>query len=273
MVRDIEQACARRGFTVAVCNTDENLARERTYVELMLEEKAAGVIMAPATEVAKNIEPLLDAGIPGVTVDRLVEDDRVSSVLLDNSLAGELLVEHLLEHGHRNFAAVMGTTTATPSRERLASMARRIQAVPGTALTVVGRELREAIGVERTLSSVGPDVVRMLRSIEPMPTAIVCANAIMLISVMCELERVGLAVPDDIAVVGFDDMPGFPLFRTPITVISQSARQIGNRAVEILFESLSTPHHEQVIERVEPEFIIRSSCGRHDEDMHFTRLH
>jgi len=261
MARAVEQAAAERGFALTVCNTDEDLERERTYVDLMLEEKVAGVIAAPATEDSPNLTPLLEAGTPVVTVDRLIADRRADAVLLDNAIATRLLVDDLLAHGHRSFVAVLGTTTATPSRERLAAMRAALASTSGTTLTVAASGLRETVGVQHTLETIGASVLRLTASMRERPTAFVCANAIMLTSLMETFQRAGIRVPDDAAVVGFDDMPGFSLFAAPVTVVAQPVRLIGRSAVDLLFDHMHNPTRERRVVRVAPELILRRSCG------------
>lgn len=261
VARAVEKAAAQRGFALSMCNSDENLARERTYIDLLIEERVAGVIISPATEARSAMLPLLEAGIPVVTIDRTVDDPRVDSVLLDNEEATRLLMNDLLEHGHRHFTAVVGTTVATPSRERLDTMRSMIEAVPGATLVVAGSRLGETVGVQHTLESIGPAVTAMALSSHPQPTAYVCANAIMLTSVLTALNDQHVRIPEDAAVVGFDDMPGFALFRTPVTVVAQPTEDIGEAAVRMLFDRMENPGKPAEIVRVPPNFVVRRSCG------------
>jgi DNA-binding LacI/PurR family transcriptional regulator len=259
--RAVENAAAERGFALTICNTDESLSREQTYIDLMIEEKVAGVIMAPATEDPSALDPLVAAGIPVVTIDRIVRNGHADAVLLDNAAATELLVRDLLGHGHRHFAAVLGTTTATPSRERLDSLRDVLDSVPDTTLLLAGSRLGGTVGIEHTLETIGPSVVKMIAEAEDRPTAFICANAVMLMSVLEALLAEGIRVPEDAAVVGFDDMAGFSLFATPVTVVAQPTRQIGRLAVDQLFERMQEPDRPSQVTRVPPQLVVRRSCG------------
>lgn len=263
--RAIETAAAAQGYAVFICNTDESLERERFYFDLMVEERVAGVIVSPSIEDPANLAVLRDADIPVVTFDRIVEGPGLDSVLLDNEAATNILIEDLLEHGHRRIAAVMGTTTATSSRERLDVLHRRIEAVPGAELIVTEAALQGTVGVEHALAVVGEQALTLQSPDGQLPTAYICANAIMLTSVMSALQRAGISVPDEAAVVGFDDMPGFDLFATPVTVVAQPMQLIGEKAAELLFARIEDPEREPTTVRVPPELRLRRSCGHKAE--------
>lgn len=261
VARAIENAAAARGYALAVCNSDENLARERTYIDLLIEEQVAGVIISPSTEDSGILEPLQRAGIPTVTLDRRLEAEHVDNVLLDNAEATLLLMADLIAHGHRHFAAVVGTTAATPSRERLDAMRSIIETIPGGTLTVAGSRLGETIGLRQTLATVGRSVLSLTQAAHPAPTAYICANAIMLTSLLEALHDSHIEVPGDVAVVGFDDMPGFALFAAPVTVVAQPTSRIADTAIDLLFSRITQPDLPSRTVLVAPELILRRSCG------------
>ena len=261
IARAVENAAAARGFALAVCNSDENLGRERTYIDLLIEEQVAGVIISPATEDPGALRPLRDARVPVVTLDRRIDAQYTDNVLLDNAAATQMLLADLLAHGHRHFAAVVGTTAATPSRERLEAMRSELERVPGATLVVAGSRLGDTVGVRQTLETVGPAVLALTRAAHPEPTAYVCANAVMLTSLLEALHDQGVAVPDDVAVVCFYDMPGFSLFATPVTCVTQPTRRIATKAVELLFSRMAEPGLPSRTTLLTPELVTRRSCG------------
>lgn len=262
IARVIETEAAKRGYAVIICNTDEDLERERFYFDLMIEERVAGVIVSPSVEDPVALDHLTRAGIPAVTLDRCFENAAFDGVLLDNAAACNMLVDHLLEHGHRRFAAVIGTTEATPSRERLETLKHRVGSIPGASLVVAESALQDTIGVEHTLRAVGSSAVNLRSPDGERPTAFICANAIMLTGVMGALVSAGVRVPDDAAVVGFDDMPGFSLFATPVTVVAQPTQTIGTLATSMLFDRIEKPNRATAIVRVPPRLRVRLSCGQ-----------
>lgn len=260
VARAVEGVATVDGRAVFVCNTDEDLERERLYFQLMAEERVAGVIVSPAVEDATGLRFLTEAGIPVVTVDRTFPGLEFDGVLLDNARAIDLLVGDLLDHGHRHFAAVVGTTTATPSRERLAAMKSLLGRTPDTSLAITESNLGGTVGVQRTLDTIGAQALALLRRPQ-VPTAFVCANAVMLISVMQAFAAAGIRVPEDAAVVCFDDMPGFELFATPVTVAAQPAEQLGREAARLLLDRIQNPDRATTVLRIAPELQLRRSCG------------
>lgn len=261
--RRVETMAAESGTAVIVCNTDEDLDREQFYYNLMVEEQVAGVIAAPATEDLAALRPLTDAGIPVVTFDRRFPGDPHDSVLLDNTAATAALVADLLSHGHRHFAAVVGTTTATPSRERLHAIRQLLQPHQDATLTVIESDLHGTVGVQHTLDMIGPAAIDRAGAgaAAPRPTAFICANAIMVISVLTALRSAGLRVPHDAAVVGYDDIPGFSLFDTPVTVVDQPTAWMAEVAVERLFRRLEDPSRPTTATLAPPTLRHRASCG------------
>lgn len=261
IARSVEGAASEHGFGVFVCSTDENLDREQFYVDLMIEERVSGVIVSPALEGGGTLSVLTDAGIPVVTVDRLDPSGLHDAVLLDNASATEALAEDLLSHGHRRFAALVGTTAATSSRERLTALRQALETVPGTELRVEEGHLRETVGVERTMRTIGEHALRLVESSTDRPTAIVCANAVMVMGVIDALMDAGISIPDDVAVVGYDDVPAFKRYATPVTVAGQPTEAIGANAAALLFDRIHSPKRPAQVLRMPPQMHFRNSCG------------
>lgn len=260
VARVVESACAERGLAVFVCNTDEDLRRQEFYLDLMIAERVSGVIISPALEDHRALEPLRRAGVPTVTVDRIDPAEDFDAVLLDNAAATAALIDDLVGHGHRRFLALMGTTKATSSRERVEAMRAALAGIEGSSLTVAEGALQETAGLGRTMKTIGRRALEIL-SQPGAPTAVVCANAVMAMSLLDALLEAGIRVPDDVAVVGFDDMPGFAHFSVPITVATQPTELIGRRAAELLLDRIDDNARDRQIVRFPPELRLRSSCG------------
>ncbi|TDD73070.1 LacI family transcriptional regulator [Jiangella aurantiaca] len=263
VARTVEGAAAERRHAVLLCNTDEDLDQERLYLDLLIEENVAGVIVAPSAEQIGPLAQLREQGIPTVTLDRRVEDDPFDAVLVDHRAGARELVAHLLEHGHRSIAAVMGTTAATPSRERLAGCREAIDAVDGAELSVVEGEMRDAVGVQGTFELGERLAMEMLLG-DDRPSAVFCANGLLSLGVLRAVRRLGLRVPDDIAVVGFDDQPFFDLLDPPLSVAAQPLDQLGRTAVELLFDRIAHPDRDVSTVILPPSVRLRRSCGCSD---------
>ncbi|MFC0531385.1 LacI family DNA-binding transcriptional regulator [Phytohabitans kaempferiae] len=260
IARAVEDVAAEHRHAVLLCNTDEDLAQEDLYLDLLVGERVAGVIVAPSTEELGPLGQLVEAGIPTVTVDRKVGDGTFDSVLLDNRPGAVALVEDLLAHGHRRIGVIVGTTAATPSRERLAGCQEAVAAVAGASLVVGEGQLRDAIGTAGTMELAGRLALDMLSAADP-PTALFCGNGLLAQGVLLALRHSGRRVPDDVAVVGFDDLPLFQLLDRPQTVAAQPTDRIGRAAAELLFRRIDDPDRPAEAVVLPPELRWRASCG------------
>ncbi|MEV4333992.1 LacI family DNA-binding transcriptional regulator [Streptomyces sp. NPDC049597] len=264
VARAVEAVAADRGYAVLLCNTAERLEQEDLYLDLMIAESVAGVIIAPSTEDPASLGKLVDTSTPTVTVDRWVSGDLFDSVTVDHRAGARALVDHLLDHGHRHIAAVVGTTTATPTRERLAGCREALEGRSGARLTVCEGKPQDAIGVARTLD-LGRRVVAELLDMDgdERPTALFCGNNLLSEAVVRALRERDVRIPQDIALVGFDDLPLFDLLEPPLTVAAQPIEEIGRTAAELLFARIAEP--DRALSRIlaEPRLRIRRSCGSH----------
>lgn len=262
IARAVESVAAAHRHAVLLCNTDEDLTQEDLYIDLLVSEQVAGVIITPSTEQLGPLTRLLDAGIPTVALDRRVQGNPFDTVLVDNVAGAKALISDLLEHGHRRIGAIMGTTVATPSRERLAGCRGAIDRVRGASLFVGEGELKAAVGISETMELAGKLALDMLASSEP-PTAFFCANAILSQGTLFALKRAGRRVPDEIALVGFDDLPAFALLDPPLTVAAQPIEELGRSAASLLFRRIAEPDRKPEIIVLPPELRWRDSCGGH----------
>lgn len=264
VARAVEAVAADRGYAVLLGNTAERLEQEDVHLDLMLSESVAGLIVAPSAEDIGPLAKLLDTGTPAVTVDRRVQGDPFDSVSVDHRTGARALTHHLLQHGHRHIATIIGTTTATPSRERLAGCREALTGVPEARLTVYEGKPQDAIGVARTLD-LGRRVVAELleRDGATRPTALFCGNNLLTESVVRALRERHIQVPRDIALVGFDDLPLFDLLDPPLTVAAQPVEEIGSTAANLLFARIAEPGRPLSKVLAEPQVRIRRSCGAH----------
>ncbi|MCU1491607.1 MAG: HTH-type transcriptional regulator KdgR [Acidimicrobiaceae bacterium] len=261
IARAVEDEAAAQDRPVLLCNTDEDLERERMYLNLLIEERVAGVIVAPSTEDPEALAPLFEAGIPTVAVDRRISGDPVPAVLVDNIAGARALVGDLLAHGHRRIAAVTGTTEGTPSRERLEACRAIISETSGARLYEAEGKLRDAIGVNHTIELACRLATELMTDRHEPPTAFFCANGILTQGVLQALRRLGRRMPSDVALVGFDDLPLFSILETTITAAAQPTETIGRRAAQLLFRAIDDPDAPPEIVIVPPELRWRDSCG------------
>lgn len=262
LARVIESEAALQGLGLMICNTDESLTRQSFYIDLLLQERVAGVIAMPATDDPQQIRSLLDSDIPTVTVDRIVPDHNVDCVLIDNAAATHALVADLLGHQRRRFLGIFGTQDATPSRERLEAVQEQLSTRSGVTLSVRTLSLGSTIGIAQATRRITSIVQESFGSSAYNPDAIICSNAMTVEIVMKTLFERSIRVPDEVSVVGYDDMIGLDLFYSPVTVADQPFDRIGKRAVELLLSRMSgDADRSQRIIRIQPDMQFRDSCG------------
>jgi len=253
LVRGVEDVAYQNGYSILLCNADEDPAKEHLYVEVLRAERVAGAIVACTSETC--CQALREFYLTWVAVDRRVSNLAVDTVVVDNVAGARQAVLHLLDLGHRRIGLIGGPVTVTTGRERrdgyLAAFAERGVPVP-TDLLRIG-DFKEASG-HRLVSE-------LLAQPDP-PTALFIANNLMTMGALQALQERAVHIPQDVSVVGFDDMPWLPLLAPPLTAVRQPTYQIGKEAAELLFRRLQEgPQKPTEMIVLQPELIIRGSTA------------
>lgn len=227
--RAVEDAAYQANMRVVLCNIDENPNREAMYLRLMQEERITGLIYAP-TRIASDRLDRMEFDFPVVLVDRTGPIGRHDSVVLDNFAAAGALVEHLHGNGRRAILGLFGNTSST-AVERAAGY-RAAVAERGLAARVELMPPSAEAALERLVALLGaPD----------RPDAVICSNGLILLGAVKALRRLGLEMPRDVAVAGFDNEMWTELVGPGLTVIEQPVAEIGRTAMTLLFERLALP--------------------------------
>jgi LacI family fructose operon transcriptional repressor len=228
--RAVEDAAYERGYSVLICNTDEDPKKEAMYLELLRDENVAGIVFSPTQRYSS--QPLAhDARMPVVIIDRLVADRSLDTVVLDNVTAAYELTGHLLGNGYCRLAGLFGDSSIT-GQERFTGFKRAIQER--------GLEPQShAFVAPRT--SAGYDAVSRLLDQEARPDAILASNALLTAGAFKAIHERGLKIPSDIALAGFDLTEWGGFVDPPLTVIAQPIEEIGGAATELLFERMAEP--------------------------------
>ncbi|MDR6116106.1 LacI family fructose operon transcriptional repressor [Sphingomonas sp. SORGH_AS789] len=227
--RAIENLAYSRGQRVILCNTDEDPAREAMYLQLMQEERVAGVILAPTRDGLANITRT-KPDYPMVLIDRAAPGIAHDCVVLDNGAMSEMLVEHLHDRGFRRIAGLFGATSRT-GMERRAGFEAAAQRLGLVA---------EAIAVPHGDGEVA-EVMADLLARADRPQALVASNGVTLLAVLRTLREHGLSVPDDIALVGFDNEGWMDIVGGGLSVIEQPVEEIGRTAMAMLIDRFDHP--------------------------------
>ncbi len=227
MVRGVEDVAYGAGYSLVLCDSDEDVAKEARYLDLIMAERMAGAIVSPASSVGSNLNPVIAQGIPVVLVDRRVDSPILDTVMVDDRRAARGAVEHLIANGYRRIACVTGPLDTTTGQERLAGYR--------DALERTGRPPEDEL-VRTADFKVGGGfaATRSLLELPEPPEAIFVANNLMTLGALSAIEAMGLVVPDEVALVGFDDMPWAPLIRPPLTAVAQPTYELGLETARLL---------------------------------------
>jgi LacI family transcriptional regulator len=230
MVRGIEDVAQTLGYSVVLCNTDEDGRKEAEYIAVAESERMAGVIIVPASERATDVSPLVDAGTPVVAVDRRVRDSRVDTVIADNMDGAQQATAHLLE-SYERVACITGHRRATTATERLKGYER--------ALRRAGREVDSSlVRVADFRQAGGREAMASLLAEPNPPDAVFVANNLMTVGALEALVEAGVDMPGEMGIVGFDDVPWASIVRPALSTVGQQTYEVGRVAGRLLGERI-----------------------------------
>lgn len=254
LARGVEDAAQRHGFTVLIGNSDEQQEKERRYLEVMQAESVDGVILPPISERDPAATELVRSGKPVVLVDRRLAKVQADTVVADNVGGAYRATEHLLGLGHRRIGFIEGRPEVSTSRERLEGYTQALAAhgIPRQPELVRSGDSRQQSG--RRLAG-------RLLELSDRPTALLVGNSLMTLGAVESIQRKGLRIPEDVALVGYDDMPWALAMSPPLTVVRQPGYELGHRAMELLLQRMENPGRSKVVVVLEPELVVRRSCG------------
>jgi LacI family repressor for deo operon, udp, cdd, tsx, nupC, and nupG len=233
ILKGVEARAREAGYSVLMGNTENNPEREAEYFDMLRDGHADGMIlMTGKLPERDDMEPAMLAALPVVVALEIIENSGLPHVMIDNVAAAREAVRHLISLGHRRIAHICGPLPEILSVHRRQGY-REAMAEAGLPVP----EGYEPIG-DYTLDS-GQVLCRKLFSHEPKPTALFIANDEMAFGAVNELRRLGLRVPEDVSVVGFDDIFLSHAFHPPLTTVSQPRAEIGQRAMELLLGILN----------------------------------
>ncbi|MEV7799012.1 LacI family DNA-binding transcriptional regulator [Microbacterium foliorum] len=255
VVRGAEDRAADAGMTVLLGNSDERDERQLAHLELFQEQRVNGVLLTPATDDLTAVHRFAAGGMPVVLVDREVEEGVLPSVSVDDVEGGRLAAEHLLSSGRRRLAFVGGPQSVQQVADRLRGVRLAVAAHPDatlkvfeqSALTVLqGRAAGEAIAA---------------RPADSRPDAVFAANDLLAVGLLQAFSfGSGIRVPEDIAMVGYDDIDFASATVVPLSSVRQPARLLGWTGVDLLLKELDGVEHDRRV-RFQPELIVRESSS------------
>jgi DNA-binding LacI/PurR family transcriptional regulator len=256
IARAVEDQAHKQGYSLIICSTDNDDARIERYVSLLMQKSVDGMIIGTGVEQKEVIEPLLQKSIPITMVARDLPDIEVHAVSLHDVEGGRLAASHLIGLGHTRLGVLSEHPKVSSTRERL----RGVREV----LAAAGLELPEAL-----VKACGSDLVKDgkrhalgLLQDEGRPTALFCCNDLIAIGALQAAKELGLSVPEEISIVGFDNTILATVTDPLLTTIAQPTELMGKLAVDLTLGSINKTQAEKSCRSVlPPELIVRSSTA------------
>jgi len=267
LVLGAEDWLNERGYSVQVANSSQQPSREHAQLALFEQQRVRGVLYAPIWGLDERVQHLRGRDIPVVLLDRAGNEGDFCSVSVDDVEGGRLAISHLLDQGHRNIAFVGGPSRLQQIRDRRqgAEIARSQHGDSSNLLIISTPATDTDSGVAAAEEIVAlPTAER--------PTAVFAANDLVAIGLLQGFITHGLAVPDDMAIIGYDDITFAASAAVPLSSIRQPRADLGRRAAELLFEEIQavdqTVNHDHQQIRFTPELIVRRSTVPKSKQRH-----
>ena len=254
VVRGIEDHCYKKGYSAFLCNSDSDVEKEYCYLQILREKSVDGIVLVSSGDNKDSHELLGKSNIPYVIIDREVPFLYADSVLIDNYRGGYQATSHLISLGHKSIGCITGPSQVTPSWQRREGYTR--------ALQDHGLPVEEALIIQGDFrSGSGGDGLHQFLEMKSPPTAIFACNDIMAIGAMAAARKLGISVPDQMSIIGFDDIALAALVVPQLTTISQPKKLLGKTGAELLLRRVKKEQADKEVIVLQPELIIRNSTA------------
>lgn len=254
VARGVEDAASKRDYAVFLCNSDESANKEDRYINILIEQQVRGVLITPTDVKSDRLDAMRERGIAVTLVDREIKGRKQCSVSVDDIHGGQLGIEYLTGLGHTDIAWVCGPDSIPQVADRGAGVAK--------AAKFAGAKV-ETIRVSLMNTTQGEEAAKKILALKTIPTAIFCANDLLALGVMRTLRENKLRIPEQVSVLGYDDIEFAASAAVPLSSIAQPAYQMGVTAADLLLnecEEAATHEHQQI--RFQPQLVERASTGK-----------
>ncbi len=231
IAKSVEDVAQKSGYNMILCNGDDNPQKELQYLKVLKSNRVDGIILTPTGQNADYINALIKSGVKMVLLDRLIDGVACDAVLIDNEKGSYEAVNHLIEEGYRKIAIITGYLDRTTGKGRLNGYLRALRDAKidkNDSLIKKGNFKKQS----------GLQLTKELLNSSAKPEALFVSNIDMTLGAMLAIKEIGLRVPQELGVVGFDDFEWANLVETPITVVRQPVYSLGFNAAEMLLRKI-----------------------------------
>ncbi len=255
VVRGIEDVLNPVGYSLLLCNADENVEKETSYLKVLMNKKVDGVILTSAGGDHKTIKEIVRRGMPVVLIDRLVDGLDTDGVIIDNVSGAYDATSHLISEGYRKIGIITGPLEIMTAKERFEGYTK--------ALQDAGIEFDENLVENGGYTQKGGYTAAKQLAERAHPDAIFIANNVMTTGALLALKELKIKIPEEVGIVGFDDLEWAPLMDPPLTTISQPIYTIGSIAAQLLLRKLSgAAKIKKEVVVLKPRLVIRKSSRK-----------
>lgn len=253
LCRGAEDEANLRNYSLIICNSDDQSQKEENYLRLLQEQQVDGILLSSKNRLSQTSKDLLQSGrIPYILFDRGDEASNQSGVFLDNEKGGYLAGKHLTDLGHTKIACLTGPTEIRNSQQRLTgfqlALAEAGVEIPPSFILVGDFQMETAYKIAKEFLQ--------LNSV----TAIFAGNDLMACGVYRAAHELGIQIPGQLSIIGFDDIPLVTALIPKLTTIRQGTYEMGRKAIELLINELENKSSEGVV--FEPTLIVRESTKK-----------
>ncbi|MFJ8247040.1 LacI family DNA-binding transcriptional regulator [Peribacillus asahii] len=254
IIRAIENYFYKHGFQIIVCNADDQPEKEKNYIEMLRAKQVDGIIIFPTGDNLDLYKRMKSDQFPVVFMDRAIEELNIATVMLDNHLASKLAVDRFVEKGYENIAIITTSIfrNISPRLERIQGYkeALELHGIP------VNLEYIKTANAEEI-----SDKLSELFELKKPPQAILAGNDIVLNEVLRYMKKHNMNIPDDVAVIGIDEVSYADFYTPTITTVNQPAIEMANQAAQLLLNQINkTGKEDTSVHRLKPTLLLRNSC-------------
>jgi DNA-binding LacI/PurR family transcriptional regulator len=231
IAKSVEDVANKSGYNVILCNGDDNPEKELRYLKVLKANRVGGIILTPTGKNVDYINGLIDSGMEIVLLDRLIDGVKCDAVLIDNEESAYKAVKHLIDQGYRKIGIINGYIDRTTGKGRLDGYLKALKEenIPIDKSLIKNGDFKKRSGI---------DLARELLERPDGPEAIFVTNIDLTLGAIMSIKEMGLNIPNDIGVVGFDDSEWALILSSPLTVVSQPVYSLGSAAAELLIKKI-----------------------------------
>jgi len=255
IIHAVEDHCYRQGYSLFLCNTQNDPEKIKNHVEMLAKKRVDGLLVMCSEYTQHSLDVLSSfSSVPMVVMDWGPNTD--TDIIEDNSFTGGYLAtKHLIDCGHKAIGLIAGELDKTTARTRYEGF---VKAMNEANLPIHENWIMEGFFEPED----GYECMNKILAQDNLPTAVFCCNDVMALGAISAITEKGLRVPDDISIIGYDNIHSSRFYAPPLTTIHQSKSRLGAQAVNLLFERIANKdndNHEKHRIAIHPELVIRKS--------------